>query len=46
MSQRDAVEMLLTRDEIRQLPLRYAAAIESRDIDAMVAYMQTLKCKK
>ena len=35
MSERDEVAMLLARDEIRQLPLRYAAAIESRDIDAM-----------
>jgi hypothetical protein len=35
MTQRDAVEMLLARDEIRQLPYHYAAAIESRDIDAM-----------
>lgn len=35
MTQRDAVEMLLARDEIRQLPYHYAAAIESHDIDAM-----------
>lgn len=35
MSERDEVAMLLARDEIRQLPLRYAAAIESRDIDGM-----------
>ncbi|MDG4669144.1 nuclear transport factor 2 family protein [Mycobacterium sp. 236(2023)] len=26
---------LLARDEIRALPLRYAAAVESRDVDAM-----------
>lgn len=35
MSQLDQIALLLARDEIRQLPLRYAAAIESRDIDAM-----------
>jgi hypothetical protein len=35
MSQRYQVAVLLARDEIRQLPYHYAAAIESRDIDAM-----------
>jgi SnoaL-like domain len=29
------VKAMLAREEIRQLPFRYAAAIESRDIDAM-----------
>lgn len=36
MGQRDRVAMMLAREEIRQLPYRYAAAIESRDLDAMV----------
>ena len=36
MGQRERVEMMLAREEIRQLPYRYAAAIESRDVDAMV----------
>ncbi|MDX1882241.1 nuclear transport factor 2 family protein [Mycolicibacterium sp. 120270] len=35
MTQRDQVAVLLARDEIRQLPYHYAAAIESRDVDAM-----------
>jgi hypothetical protein len=30
------VAMMLAREQIRQLPYRYATAIESRDIDAMV----------
>jgi hypothetical protein len=36
MNEPDAVAALLARDEIRQLPYRYAAAIESHDVDAMV----------
>lgn len=35
MSQQDQVAVLLARDEIRDLPYHYAAAIESRDVDAM-----------
>jgi uncharacterized protein with NRDE domain len=35
MSERDAVAAMVARDEIRQLPYRYAAAVESRDIDSM-----------
>ncbi len=35
MTESDAVAVMLARDEIRQLPYRYAAAIESRDVDAM-----------
>jgi uncharacterized protein (TIGR02246 family) len=35
MSEPDAVSTLVARDEIRQLPYRYAAAIEARDTDAM-----------
>jgi hypothetical protein len=35
MDEPDAVAALLARDEIRLLPYRYAAAIESRDVDAM-----------
>lgn len=31
----NALDELLARDEIRALPLRYAAAIEARDVDAM-----------
>lgn len=31
-----ALDALLARDEIRTLPLRYAAAIESRDVAAMM----------
>ncbi|ORV86213.1 nuclear transport factor 2 family protein [Mycolicibacterium iranicum] len=31
----NALDDLLARDAIRALPLRYAAAIESRDVDAM-----------
>jgi hypothetical protein len=31
----NAIDDLLARDEIRALPLRYAAAVEARDIDAM-----------
>ena len=29
------VAALLARDEIRALPIRYAAAVEARDVDAM-----------
>ena len=36
MSERADVAAMLARDEIRQLPYRYAAAIETRDVDAMV----------
>lgn len=36
MSQRDPVALLVARDGIRQLAYRYAAALEARDIDAMV----------
>ncbi len=31
-----AVTELLAREEIRQLPYRYSAAVQSRDVDAMV----------
>ncbi len=31
----DRIEALLARDEIRSLPIRYAAAVEARDVDAM-----------
>jgi len=31
------LEVLLAREAIRELPLRYAKAIETRDVDAMVA---------
>ncbi|CAA0079145.1 Uncharacterised protein [Mycolicibacterium vanbaalenii] len=31
----DPIEALLARDEIRSLPIRYAAAVEARDVDAM-----------
>ena len=40
MSETHALEdwaAMLARDEIRQLPYRYAAAIEARDVDAMAA---------
>lgn len=36
MSQVDAIERAVARDEIRQLAYRYASAIEKRDVDAMV----------
>jgi hypothetical protein len=36
MDESEAVAALLARDEIRQLPYRYAKAVEARDIDAMV----------
>jgi hypothetical protein len=32
-----AVELLVARDAIRDLPLRYAKAIETRDVDAMAS---------
>ncbi|GAC1636474.1 MAG: hypothetical protein NVS4B6_04880 [Mycobacterium sp.] len=35
MSEPDAVAAMLAREEIRSLAYRYAAAIETRDIDAM-----------
>lgn len=31
----DRIEALLAREEIRSLPIRYAAAVEARDVDAM-----------
>ncbi|BBX18057.1 hypothetical protein CRI77_15055 [Mycolicibacterium duvalii] len=31
----DRIAALLARDEIRSLPVRYAAAVEARDVDAM-----------
>jgi uncharacterized protein (TIGR02246 family) len=36
MDESQAVAALLARDEIRQLPYRYAKAIEARDVDAMI----------
>ncbi len=33
----DALARLLARDEIRELAHRYAVAIDSRDLDALVA---------
>lgn len=36
MSEPVGLTAMLAREEIRQLPLRYAAAIEARDTDAMV----------
>ena len=35
MSEPSGLDRLLALDEIRQLPLRYAVAIERRDVDAM-----------
>jgi hypothetical protein len=35
MDEQHAVTALLAREEIRQLPYRYAKAIEARDVDAM-----------
>jgi hypothetical protein len=37
----DAVERLVALEEIRQLPVRYAKAIEQRDVEAMVALFAT-----
>ncbi|MCF6390564.1 nuclear transport factor 2 family protein [Mycobacterium sp. MBM] len=31
----DRLEAMLAREEIRSLPIRYAAAVEARDVDAM-----------
>ena len=31
----DRIEALIAREEIRSLPIRYAAAVEARDVDAM-----------
>ncbi|OBG97377.1 hypothetical protein A5698_13160 [Mycobacterium sp. E136] len=36
MTHRDQVAQLVARDEIRQLAYRYAAALEARDVEAMV----------
>lgn len=36
MDDQDAAAELVARDEIRRLPYRYAAAIESRDVESMV----------
>lgn len=36
MTQPDPVALLVARDEIRQLAYRYAAALQARDVDAMV----------
>src|SRR5215472_6702306 len=33
----DALELLVARDEIRQLAARYALSLDSRDLDALVA---------
>lgn len=37
MSESSALAATLARDEIRQLPYRYSAAIETRDVEAMAA---------
>lgn len=36
MDESEALAAVVARDEIRQLPYRYAKAIEARDVDAMV----------